>query len=193
MNPITGLLTALGGLTVVYIGGWTKAFMAARRAPAGPDAPATDTRFPTPFQMGLGAVTNFFDALGIGSFATTTAIFRLRRMVPDRVIPGTLNAGHTLPTISQAFIYTAVIPVDVLTLFSMTKIWMGAFWSPSPAAAPPSSRPLPRLSLLPVASLAALTLAIGLWPAPLLTLANKAAAQLLSPAEYRSAVLGARP
>ena len=131
MNPITGLLTALGGLTVVYIGGWTKAFMAARRAPAGPDAPATDTRLPTAFQIGLGAVTNFFDALGIGSFATTTAIFRLRRMVPDRVIPGTLNAGHTLPTISQAFIYTAVIPVDVLTLFSMIAAavlgaWLGA-------------------------------------------------------------------
>ena len=131
MNPITGLLTALGGLTVVYIGGWAKAFMAARQMPAAPESPATDTRFPTPFQIGLGAVTNFLDALGIGSFATTTAVFRLRRMVPDRVIPGTLNAGHTLPTIAQAFIFTAVIPADVLTLFSMIAAavlgaWLGA-------------------------------------------------------------------
>ena len=67
-------------------------------------------------QVGVGAVTNFFDTLGIGSFATTTALFRALRLVPDRVIPGTLNAGHTLPTVVQAFIYTSIIPVDVLTL-----------------------------------------------------------------------------
>ena len=52
---------------------------------------------PTPLQIGIGAVTNFFDTLGIGSFATTTAMFRLCKMVPDRIIPGTLNVGHTLP------------------------------------------------------------------------------------------------
>jgi uncharacterized membrane protein YfcA len=40
-------------------------------------------------------------------------------MVPDRIIPGTLNSGHTLPTIVQAFFYIAVIPVDVVTLVSM--------------------------------------------------------------------------
>ena len=131
MHPITGLLTALAALTAIYIGGWTKAFMAARRAPDSGASPATDARMPNLFQMGLGAVTNFLDALGIGSFATTTAVFRLKRMVPDRVIPGTLNAGHTLPTIAQAFIYTSVIPVDILTLFSMIAAavlgaWLGA-------------------------------------------------------------------
>ena len=66
--------------------------------------------------IGLGFVTNFFDALGIGSFATSTAAFRLFKMVPDRVIPGTLNAGHTLPTVAQAFIFTTLIPVDIVTL-----------------------------------------------------------------------------
>lgn len=131
MHPITGLLTALAALTLVYIAGWTRAFTAARRAPAGAAAPATDTRAPSPFQIGLGAVTNFFDALGIGSFATTTAVFRLKRMVPDRIIPGTLNAGHTLPSIAQAFIFTSIIPVDILTLFSMIiaavlGAWLGA-------------------------------------------------------------------
>lgn len=129
MHPITGLLTALAALTAIYIGGWTKAFLAARRAPA--QTPATDAQAPTAFQIALGAVTNFLDALGIGSFATTTAVFRLKRMVPDRIIPGTLNAGHTLPTIAQAFIFTSVIPVDILTLFSMIiaavlGAWLGA-------------------------------------------------------------------
>jgi uncharacterized membrane protein YfcA len=131
MNPITGLLSALGVLTVVFIAGWTRAFLAARRVPEARQTPATDARFPTPVQIGLGAGTNFLDALGIGSFATTTAAFRFLKMVPDRIIPGTLNAGHTLPTITQAFIFTAVIPVDVLTLFSMIAAavlgaWLGA-------------------------------------------------------------------
>ena len=101
MHPITGLLTALGALTVLYIGGWARAFMAASRVPANQQSPATDTRPPSLLHIALGAVTNFFDALGIGSFATTTAVFRLKRMVPDRIIPGTLNAGHTLPTVAQ--------------------------------------------------------------------------------------------
>jgi uncharacterized membrane protein YfcA len=130
MNPITGLLTALGVLTAVYIGGWARLARAARAA-GTTAAPATDARFPSAFQIALGAVTNFFDALGIGSFATTTAIFRLRQMVPDRIIPGTLNVGHTLPTVVQAFMFTAIIPVDVLTLFSMIAAavlgaWLGA-------------------------------------------------------------------
>jgi uncharacterized membrane protein YfcA len=131
MNPITGLLTALGVLTAVYVGGWMKAMREPRRgAPTG-DAHAEDGRFPDIVQLATGAVANFFDTLGIGSFATTTAFFRLRKMVPDRIIPGTLNVGHTLPTIAQAFIYTSVIPVDVLTLFSMIAAavlgaWLGA-------------------------------------------------------------------
>jgi uncharacterized membrane protein YfcA len=133
MNPISALLTALFGLMVVFVGAWWKLVAAARRTQGRGDAdnPATDSRFPNPLQVGVGAVTNFFDTLGIGSFATTTAIFRLKKMVPDRIIPGTLNVGHTLPTIAQAFIYTTVIPVDVLTLLSMIAAavlgaWLGA-------------------------------------------------------------------
>ena len=106
MNPITGLLTALGVLTAVY--GWTKAIRAARASGRGADSHPTDARFPDTVQLAVGAITNFFDTLGIGSFATTTAIFRLRKLVPDRLIPGTLNVGHTIPTIAQAFIYTSV-------------------------------------------------------------------------------------
>jgi hypothetical protein len=93
MNPITGLLTALGVLTAGYLGGWTKAIRAARASGRGADSHATDARFPDAFQLAVGAVTNFFDTLGIGSFATTTATFRLRKMVPDRLIPGTLNVA----------------------------------------------------------------------------------------------------
>jgi uncharacterized membrane protein YfcA len=60
----------------------------------------------------LGAVTNFFDTLGIGSFAPTTAWLKLRRMIPDSFMPATLNAGHALPTVAQALIFIAAVKVD---------------------------------------------------------------------------------
>ena len=67
---------------------------------------------PTALQLVIGFVTNFFDTLGIGSYATTTAVYKLRRLVPVKLIPGTLNVGHTLPVIAQAFIYTQLVPVE---------------------------------------------------------------------------------
>jgi uncharacterized membrane protein YfcA len=63
--------------------------------------------------IGLGAVTNFFDTLGIGSFATTTAWLKFRRMVPDSFIPATLNVGHALPTIAQSAIFLVILGVHV--------------------------------------------------------------------------------
>jgi len=79
----------------------------------------------------LGFITNFFDTLGIGSFAPTTAAFRARRLVSDELIPGTLNVGHTPPTIVQAVIYITVIAVDRLTLAlliaaAVVGAWFGA-------------------------------------------------------------------
>ena len=78
-----------------------------------------------------GFVTNFFDTLGIGSFATTTAIFKFRSMTPVHLIPGTLNAGHTLPTILQASLYITAIEVEAMTLVLLiagaaTGAWFGA-------------------------------------------------------------------
>src|SRR3954463_9751553 len=74
---------------------------------------------PTPLQSAIGFVTAFFDTLGIGSFATTTAVYKLRNMVPVKLMPGTLNVGHALSTIAQAFIYTKLVPVDPTTLILM--------------------------------------------------------------------------
>lgn len=86
---------------------------------------------PTIFKLLVGFITNFFDTLGIGSFATTTALFRLKRVVADEKIPGTLNVGHTLPTITQAFIYVTFIEVEMATLIlligaSVLGAWLGA-------------------------------------------------------------------
>src|SRR5262249_15464096 len=78
----------------------------------------------------VGFVTNFFDTLGIGSFAPTTAIFKLLRRVPDEQIPGTLNVGHALPTITQALVFVATVEVDAITLVTMiiaavVGAWLG--------------------------------------------------------------------
>jgi len=98
---ITVLLAALAALgiafTVVLLGN------AAKRKETKPNLEA----------IGLGAVTNFFDTLGIGSFATTTAWIKFRHMVPDSFIPATLNAGHALPTVVQSAIYLVILGVRV--------------------------------------------------------------------------------
>ena len=79
----------------------------------------------------IGFVTNFFDTLGIGSFATTTSGFKLLRFVPDERIPGTLNVGHALPTVVEAAIYIGIIAVAPRTLLSLilasvAGAWLGA-------------------------------------------------------------------
>jgi uncharacterized membrane protein YfcA len=61
----------------------------------------------------LGAITNFFDTLGIGSFAPTMAWFKFRRLVPDRLIPCTMLVGHALPTMAQAVIFLILLGVLV--------------------------------------------------------------------------------
>jgi hypothetical protein len=61
----------------------------------------------------LGAITNFFDTLGIGSFAPTTAWFKFRKLVPDRLIPPTMLVGHGLPTMAQSVIFLILLGVMV--------------------------------------------------------------------------------
>ena len=83
---------------------------------------------PTPLQTAIGFVTAFLDTLGIGSFATTTAVYKLWNMVPVTLMPGTLNVGHTLPTIAQAFIYTQIVPVESATLVLMIVAAVAGSW-----------------------------------------------------------------
>jgi uncharacterized membrane protein YfcA len=84
-----------------------------------------------PADLAVGFTTDFFDTLGIGCFAPTTAIFKLQRRMPDDELPGTLNAGHALPTLSEALIFIAIITLDFTTLIAMIVAavlgaWLGA-------------------------------------------------------------------
>jgi uncharacterized membrane protein YfcA len=75
--------------------------------------------------IALGAVTNFFDTLGIGSFAPTTAYLKLRKLVPDDFLPAVLNAGHALPSVAQALIFIKLVRVDPLLLVSCIAAAVG--------------------------------------------------------------------
>jgi uncharacterized membrane protein YfcA len=106
LTPLGALFGALGVFTTFYVTMWWSSI-------------TKSTPRDSALELGTGFVTNFFDTLGIGSFAPTTAAFKFFKLVPDRLIPGTLNVGHTIPTIAEAFIYTAVIAVDPKTLILM--------------------------------------------------------------------------
>lgn len=116
------LLAALGIVAVAFAVFWIGALRASARAGGVK---------PSAYELLVGFVTDFLDTLGIGSFATTTANFRFFKMVPDELIPGTLNVGHTLGAIVQTFIFTRLVPVEATTLISMivaamTGSWLGA-------------------------------------------------------------------
>lgn len=71
--------------------------------------------------LAIGAGANFFDTLGIGSFATTTAVLRLFHLVEDENIPGTLNVGHAIPTITECIIFIILLGglIDLPTIVTM--------------------------------------------------------------------------
>jgi len=120
---VAALFIALGILTLAFVTDWV---VQARKHPDTPDPGR-----PGAERIAVGFFANFFDALGIGSFATSTAYFRLRTLVRDELIPGSLNVGYALPTITQAFIGIAVIEVDPMTLALMIAAavigsWFGA-------------------------------------------------------------------
>lgn len=103
---LIALLVAIGLAMAVYGFALARAALARR---AWPSAEA----------IGLGAVVNFFDTLGIGSFATTAAWFKFRRLVPDRLIPPTMVAGLTPPSMAESIIFLILlgVMVDPLLLF----------------------------------------------------------------------------
>jgi uncharacterized membrane protein YfcA len=76
----------------------------------------------------VGFATNFFDTLGIGSFAPTTALLKNFKLSADRTIPGTLNVSMTIPVVIEALIFITVIEVEPITLVAMlASATLGAF------------------------------------------------------------------
>lgn len=119
MSVHTALFIGLGVVAIVIVTALWRA------------TPRHRLAMPKPLETAIGFLTNFLDTLGIGSFATTTSMFKFWRIVPDERIPGTLNVGHTLPTIVEAFAYIAIVKVNPVTLISLilasiAGAWLGA-------------------------------------------------------------------
>ena len=115
-----GLLATLAAVNVAFVLAWVRD---ARRRTVRPR--------PTWSDIAIGFVTDFLDALGIGSFAPTTALFKFRGSPPDELIPGTLNVGHN----AAAFVETAVLvtavavePALLVTMIASATLgaWLGA-------------------------------------------------------------------
>jgi uncharacterized membrane protein YfcA len=124
------LLVALGILSAIFIFWWARSLRNQRQIKQLPNEREPGGA-PTPAQLAIGFGTNFLDTLGIGSFATTTAAFKLLRIVRDEYIPGTMIVGHTLPVIAQAFIFVTVVRIDPLMLVMLIISmviggWLGA-------------------------------------------------------------------
>jgi uncharacterized membrane protein YfcA len=134
MATVRALLLLVLGAMGVWFSAFTIAFERRhvdRRLRASDPERQAPVWPPRPIELVIGFVTDFFDTLGIGSFAPTTAMFRFWKVVPDRLIPGTMIVGHFLPALTQALIYITVIEVDVLTLVllllaAIAGSWLGA-------------------------------------------------------------------
>jgi uncharacterized membrane protein YfcA len=111
LAPIPLLLAGIAGIIAVFVHSWWRS---ARDGHANPA--------PTLLQLALGAVTLFFDTLGIGNYAPTTAAFRFLRMVRDELIPGTLNVGTSVPVAIEALAFVTAIAVDPITLLTLVPV-----------------------------------------------------------------------
>jgi uncharacterized membrane protein YfcA len=133
MNPISILLILLG----VFAVGYLFVFINALRR----DEQDGESIAPKPLMSLVSFIANFFDTLGVGSYATTTSMVRFFKLVPDEKIPGSLNVGYVLPTMIEAYVTihgvsglgVTVPPVDVdprtlisLILAAILGAWLGA-------------------------------------------------------------------
>ena len=122
------LLVAIAVLALVFIVKW-------RRAAAGRNQPPL-------IQIAIGFVTNFFDTLGIGSFATTTTAYKVLKLVPDEHIVGTMLIGHSLPVVTQAFIFIVAVQVDPVVLVSLIAVSIIGSWIGGGVASKLPRRPI---------------------------------------------------
>ena len=97
---LIALLVPLGLAILVF------ALILARAAVARQAVPSLEAAL-------VGAVVSFFDTLGIGSFAPTTAWLKFRKIVPDRLIPPTMLVGLTPPSMAESIIFLIALGVMV--------------------------------------------------------------------------------
>jgi uncharacterized membrane protein YfcA len=118
--PRLSLFGALAIINLVFVYRWWRL----RRSQMKRDRPAWD-------DIVIGIVTDFLDGLGIGSFAPTTALYKLRRRPVDELIPGTLNIGHNAAAFIETVVFVTTVAVEPVLLVLMVAsgalgAWLGA-------------------------------------------------------------------
>jgi uncharacterized membrane protein YfcA len=114
------LIVLLSTLALASMGLLISLGIQLRRQPAAPSLEGA----------AMSAVTSFFDALGIGCFAPTTAYLKFRRLVPDDLIPATMVSGYALAAAVEGFVFITAVQVDPLLLgsaigASVLGAWLG--------------------------------------------------------------------
>ncbi len=170
VHALLGALLACGALLVVQ---WW------RTRTASP----TSRHWPGPLHLLIGFATNFFDTLGIGSFAPTTAVFRLWRLVDDEKIPGTMIVGHALPVLAQALFFISVVEVDPWQMIALIAACIVGGWVGAGVVASLSRRAvqLAMGSALLVAALLMISSMIGVMP-------SGGTARAFAPAAFAAAI-----
>jgi len=91
----------------------------------------TGRKRPLLIEYPVGLVFAFFDTLGIGSFAPTTAVLKFQGKIADELIPGTLNVGLNMAACLEMAIFIKLIVIDPVLLMSTVLsaalgAWVGA-------------------------------------------------------------------
>jgi multicomponent Na+:H+ antiporter subunit D len=136
------------------------------------------------------------DMEGLGSFYRGQPVFALVAMIPIFSLAGVPPLSGflgKLAIVQGAFAAEAwwvgglVLFVGLLTLISMARLWVDAFWKPATRA---DAMTPGRSLLVTIAGLSLITIGMTVGAEPLFTLTARAAEQLLEPAAYVRAVLG---
>ena len=119
------LLAALAGLALFYILSWIR--LERVRRPGHPRQARAAGRFRSQSVSSPTSSTPWVSAPSRPPPPSTNCCGWCR----DERIPGTLNVGHALPTVAQAFIFIAAVSVDPITLVAMIGAavlgaWLGS-------------------------------------------------------------------
>jgi uncharacterized membrane protein YfcA len=154
--PLVSLL-----LAALVASGLLLAFHWKAATKSGDEDPSGGGPRPTLLELSIGFVTNFFDTLGIGSFATTTAVYRLFRVVTDELIPGTMIVGHALPVVTQALFFIGAVAVDPAQMTALIVVCVAGGWLGAGVVAALSRRAV-QLGMGSALLIAALFMTLGL-------------------------------
>ena len=140
----------------------------------------------------LGALGGLYRGQPLFAALAMVPIFSLAGVPPLSGFLGKLAILDGAFAAGAYWVGGLVLVVGLLTLLSMGRAWVDAFWTPAPANATDMATPGTPL-LIAIAGLSAVTVAMTFGAGPLFEVTSRAAQQLLHRDEYVRTVLGGMP